>query len=88
MTGKKTGLYNIVAWGEIETSGESHKQPQDNRARRKMHERTFMSALERPALLAAADSDDADSVVLGGVVVCYQHFSVGLRYDDLPLLTT
>lgn len=53
-----------------------------------MHERTFMSALERPALLAAADSDDADSVVLGGVVVCYQHFSVGLRYDDLPLLTT
>lgn len=53
-----------------------------------MHGRTFMSPLQRSALLAAADSDDTHSVDFSGVVVCYQYLSVSFRYYDLLLMTT
>lgn len=49
---------------------------------------TFISPLEGSALHSAADSTHTDNIVLRGVEVCYQHFSVGFGYYNLPLLPT
>ena len=42
-----------------------------------------MRALKWLALLAAFDSDDVDYVVLGGVVIRYDHLA--LRFGDINL---
>lgn len=47
-----------------------------------------MSALQRAALLRAADGRHADAVIPGRVEVGDQHLAVRLGDDDLPLLPT